>query len=40
MSTIKEYLVGRNTEFEVLAHSFLQEQGLPFSQLGRFSGPA
>lgn len=33
MSTIKEYLIGRNTEFEVLANSFLQEKGLPFSQI-------
>jgi len=33
MSTIKDSPVGRNTKFDVLADSFLQEKGLPFSQV-------
>ena len=33
MSTIKGCPVGRNTKFDMLAQSFLQEKGLPFSQI-------
>ena len=33
MPTIKDYQSNRHHKFDVLANSFLQEQGLPFSQV-------